>query len=272
MNSCNNMELDKQSVQEITLKLYKNEVDLFLKGIECLEQLIILRDDNPKLFSYKENQKNEMVAISICIVRIYKTLNVMKDILIKGYYSEAFSLLRNVEEVDVLITYFEKKPDKALSWMKSEFKPKYGNMCDELGLKTQINKTHYKSLCEHTHPNFDGNLFLNWDVDDKIKETRETNFKMEIVNNFDEFHFICILGSMLIILNDSIMRQLKTIDLSKETKKKFVEILHGEQKHPFKEVITIVNEYHEETKKANEKIHKKMIEIAKENRTDISEP
>lgn len=264
------MDLDEQAVKEITFQHYKEELNLYLKGLKCLEQFIIIKADKSKLFNFKETQNNEKVAISICVMKIYKTLKVMYDTLIKGYYSETISLLRNIVELQVLIKYFEKKPEKANLWLQNKFEPKYGNMCDELGFEKTGRTAHYKMLCEHTHPNFKGNLFFNWNIE-KMKETTELNFTIEFTNSFNEFIFIGITSHIFVLLRDILVKQFRTINLSKETLEEFYKIMVIEKDHPFKINLDIMNEFRKESEKINEKLFQRMLQIATEKGADISE-
>jgi len=264
------MSLDEQAVKEITLQQYKNEVEMLLNGINNLEQLIILRADKSPIFQYKEGQENEKIAISICIIRIYKTLKVIYNSLITGYYTESISLLRNIVELQVMIRFFEKKPDKAILWMKNEFEPKYGNMCDELGYEIEGRKSHYKMLCEHTHPNFKGNLFFNWDIE-KMKETNELNFVIEFTNSFNEFIFLGILQHLLLLVAEIQIKQFRTFNLTKDTREDFFMKMIIEPDNPFKEALDKMTAYQKESKELSEVLFKKMIEVAEEKGADMSD-
>jgi hypothetical protein len=255
---------DEKRVYDESLRTYSFAVDLVRQGFACLEKLISLRE-HPFLEGYREH--NEMLALanSICIIRSYKTLNVILDSLLKGYYSESLSLFRNVLEIQLMIKYFSTKPEKAELWVKNKIEaPKYGNMCDELGLDQAESRKHYKQFCEHTHPNFNGNIFFKWDVD-KIKKTKELHFSIELHNTFNEFLFLGMLNHLLVFLSDSLIQQLKTLNLTKEAIDEWVRGAMGIEKTRINEVFSEMMAFRYQVQNSYPAILKRMIQIAKEN-------
>lgn len=92
-------------------------------------------------------------------IRIINSVFSMKNLLLSGYYQNAFMIFRDLIETGFLMEYFLQYPSKIEEWRNSaerssEFKP--ANIRDKLN-QTEVRRYIYQTYCKiASHPNWEG--------------------------------------------------------------------------------------------------------------------
>ncbi len=136
-----------------------NKLKTLNRLIKLYEKIILL-EYNYRFNIIIQNYNIDLVNFSfkIIISRVYQTLRSIETLIYNGYYSDALSLVRKLEEFQILLKYLKMKPQLVKDYLDSNFELNYGNACDELGIDKANRKTHYKLLSDHVHTNVTGGI------------------------------------------------------------------------------------------------------------------
>lgn len=89
----------------------------------------------------------------ILTVKAFNSLRCACDALLRGYYSQALTLVRTVDEDHVTCLYVHSHPDKASLWLEGRKTPPFGTMRSQLDdLPEEKLRESYRILSTFAHP------------------------------------------------------------------------------------------------------------------------
>jgi hypothetical protein len=117
--------------------------------------------------SLKKDLSMQDIAILLINAKMLKGYFCLANLAKKGSYCEFQSILRNVYELDYLVEYLIKNPEKVDDWWKGEG-IKHRTVANNLEIHEKIRRF-YGLMCDFTHPNIDG-AFYNLRVGESCHE------------------------------------------------------------------------------------------------------
>ncbi len=130
-----------------TLKLFKKQLLVYEKLLDFYFHI-----SNQVKYSGKHVIDEQDLAIIVLNYRIINSISSCLVLMKKGYYNDAFSVLRTIQESNNLCKYFMQNPKAVTKWVDGkQIEPK--EVKRELCISTSDNQA-YGLLSDFTHTNF----------------------------------------------------------------------------------------------------------------------
>jgi hypothetical protein len=134
----------------LTEKHYKKAIDFYIESVNLLHEVVLNILGSAK----KQKRKSTNVESVICVncARIISSSRVLLDLVMKGYYYDAYIIQRSLVENALLIECFTRDEKYAKKWVNGELK--MSKVKEKLGLySSQEFVDMYATLSDFVHAN-----------------------------------------------------------------------------------------------------------------------
>jgi hypothetical protein len=167
----------EKTCEDETIKIFKRENNFQKKLLNFYIKILkgIKKNDRLHILDIQD------LSILILNLRIINSLSCNRILINKGYYHDAFSILRIIHESRYLSEYFIDNPEEAERWIDGA-QIGHKEVIEKLGIPAHYNAI-YGMLCDFTHSNIDGIidyvlLERTYPVNNKNDTTKNDTTKM----------------------------------------------------------------------------------------------